>query len=405
MNPFTKYLKQLASEAAAKTEPRPVAKNPFREFGEKLAAEKFAAEMAAYAAAMMNPETIKNRRGAKPGKLRVTRTQKLGDAHWSHTVEGREVAEIENINATFRRLSNLDFEVDEDEPRGVNYLTIEQVERAYEAIMLLHCLGLNFNIWYTCTWRSVELTTDEQVAEAIERHIESLRKWLEYRGAKFHYIWVVERGRERGLHFHVLMHLPKEIPLKKFERQVSQSIFTITGMYPRCPAAKPAKLPKRAKRSKPAKPADPSPNPFADVPIEPIEMDDTMTVKIKQITSVGEQWHLWRYLMKGIHPEEEMHIRGHQRRRRAWIPLARYLGLEKLSYEGRYEGLRFGRSQTLGPDAWAEFEAKHGMPRNPFWTAEKPGELYGRQFLDFARALGNPQPKQPKTGGLDTLEI
>ncbi|RYC33882.1 hypothetical protein D3273_01110 [Lichenibacterium minor] len=383
---------QEMAEAGARAEPEPVATNPFRTLGKKLDDEAYERARVAFYASM-DPEPVKNRRGAKPGRLRVSMHEKLGDAHWSHTVDGREVAEIENINATFRRLSNLDFEVDEDEPQELNYLTINQVQRAYKAMMLLHCMGLNFNIWYTCNWTSVKLTTDEQVAEAVEWQIVLLRKWLEYRGAEFHYIWVVERGEGRGLHMHVLLHLPKEVPLKKFERQVSQTIFTITGMYPRCPAAKPSKRPKRAKRSMSAKPIDPSVNPFADVPIE---VDDTRTVKIERLTSVGEQWHLWRYIMKGIHPEEEMHIRGSRRRSRAWIPLARYLGLEENSHQGQYLGQRFGRSQTLGPEAWRWFKVMYGMPPNPFWTAEKPGELYGRQFLDFAKALGNPQPKPKK---------
>ena len=390
---------------AARAGAEPVANNPFREPA-TMAAFSGAKYDAAYHT-MMNPEPVKNRRGAKPGKLRVSMHEKLGDAHWSHTIDGREVAEIENINATFRRLSDLDFEVDKKELRGLNYLTIEQVERAYEAIMLLHCMGLNFNIWLTCTWASVGLTTDAQVAEAIEWQLVLLRKWLEYKGEEFHYIWVVERGEERGLHFHVLCHLPKEISLKKFERQVSQTIFTITGMYPRCPTAKPSKRPKRAKRSRSAEPAVPPANPFADLTIEPIEVDDTRTVKIERLTSVGGQWICWKYILGGIDPEEEVHIRGSRLRRRAWIPLAQYLGLnpEHVSYQGRYEGLRFGRSQTLGPKAWNRCKAIHGMPHNPFWTAEKPGELYGRQFLDFARAVGNPRPKPPKTGGLDSLEI
>ena len=43
------------------------------------------------------------------------------------------------------------------------------------------------------------------------------------------------------------------------------------------------------------------------------------------------------------------------------------------------------------------------MPRNPFWTADKPAKLYGSQFLNFAKALASPKPKPPKTSGLDSL--
>lgn len=356
MNPF-----QEMADRGGKGEPTPAAVNPFRAGAEKIAAEKAETEMAAYAAAMMNPEPVKHRRAAK--------APKLGGGSLSHDV---------------------DDEIDEDKPRGLNYLTIEQVERAYKAMMLLHCLGLGMNIWYSCTWASVGRTTDEGVADAVERHIESLRKWLSRKGEKFHYLWVVERGESRGLHMHVLMRLPKEIPLKRLERQISRSIRTITHMYPRCPA----KPPKRAKRSKPF---DPSDNPFAGLDIVPIDPDDTKTVHIEPIRSVGEQWHLWRYMMKGADPEEVVYIRGGRDRRPEWIPLPRYLGLEKVSHEGRYEGLRFGRSQALGPEAWDMFEAKHGMPRNPFWTARKSRELYGSQFLNFAKALANPKPK-PKPG-------
>ena len=244
MNVFQEMTDKLAAaaEATARAEPVPAAVNPFREGADKIAAEK--AE-AAYVAAM-NPQPVKHRRGAKPGRLRVTMGPKLGNAHLSHDCYGRELAAIEDVNAELRKKSGLDFEVDEDEPRGLNFLTIEEVERAYKAMILLHCMGLGMNIWYTCTWASVELTTDEQVAKAVERHVESLRKWMSYRGEEFHCIWVVERGENRGLHMHALMRLPKKIPFKKLERQISQSIFTITGMYPRCPARR------RSRRSGPS---------------------------------------------------------------------------------------------------------------------------------------------------------
>lgn len=401
---------QEMANAGARAEPEPVAVNPFREGAEQIAADRAAKKWDVDLAAYLNPEPVKNRRGGKYGRLRITRHEKLGYGHWSHTVEGQQVADIENVNAKLRELSGLDFAVDKSEPRKLNYLTRREMERAYEAIMRLHCMGLNFNIWYTCTWRSVELTTDEQVAEAIEDHIEHLRHWMKDEALKvheepeIHYIWVVERGRKRGLHMHVLLHLPKKIPLRKFEREVSQSIFTITGMYPRCPAPKPAKRIKQIKRSKSAVP---SANPFVDVPIEPIEVDedDTRTVHIDRLTSVGEQWLLFRYLMKGLDPEEEMHVYGDLHRRRKCSPLTRYLGLERVSHEGRYLGLRFGRSRTLCLEAWNEFKAGQKMPPNPLETAKSSEVLYGRQFLDFAKASGHPKPKSGGVKLLRSLEI
>lgn len=245
-----------------------------------------------------------------------------------------------------------------------HYLTLNYLIRSYGAVAFLNCKGKMFNVMYTCTWESMYAgnCSDAKVDAAIKKHIKHIYKWFKYRGEEFFYMWFVERGKKRGLHFHCLLHVPEGL-IPGLKQEVEQSVFTIYGRRARRPG-------KRGKLASLFLP-----------------VDDTKTVDFQINSTVDDQWRRWRYCFEGI----DKHLSVNYVDQPSWKPepIRSYLKLEKMSYQGRYTKQRFGWSSTLlGQKARRAFDKKYGryqkMPNSLLPTVNSD-ELYGSQYLDWSR--------------------
>lgn len=88
------------------------------------------------------------------------------------------------------------------------HITQAQARNLFEAIEFAYGLGLPLNRLTTILWQEADVVGRIQDAQA--RLLERMRKWMQYRGAQPAFVWVVENGREMGLHTHILLHVPSE---------------------------------------------------------------------------------------------------------------------------------------------------------------------------------------------------
>ncbi len=85
-------------------------------------------------------------------------------------------------------------------------ISAAQVENLVQAAGFAALIGLPLNRHLTILWKQANCIG--RVQDIQGRFIERLRKWLEYRGVVPAFVWVVERGRENGLHSHIVVHVP-----------------------------------------------------------------------------------------------------------------------------------------------------------------------------------------------------
>lgn len=78
-------------------------------------------------------------------------------------------------------------------------------------------LALPLNRFVTVDWESAECVGRMQDIQG--RFLERMGKWLRYRNVIPAYLWVIEDGRVKGLHSHILVHVPSE-HLSDFKRKV-----------------------------------------------------------------------------------------------------------------------------------------------------------------------------------------
>ena len=78
-------------------------------------------------------------------------------------------------------------------------------------------LALPLNRFVTVDWESAECVGRMQDIQG--RFLERMGKWLRYRNVTRAYLWVIENERVKGLHSHILVHVPSEY-LSDFNRNV-----------------------------------------------------------------------------------------------------------------------------------------------------------------------------------------
>lgn len=90
--------------------------------------------------------------------------------------------------------------------RATKYLTQKQVERIFEASERAYKNGAPLNRFFTIHYDDYAAIKNPQrfVLSLLER----TRKWLKYRGLPVAYIYVIENGNIKGLHTHILLHIP-----------------------------------------------------------------------------------------------------------------------------------------------------------------------------------------------------
>ena len=96
-------------------------------------------------------------------------------------------------------------------PQPDHYLSLAQVSDATNACAFALSQGTPLNCMISITWRHCPTFVESDAAALQGRLFHRLGKWLKRRGVAFRATWVRERSRGKGLHSHVLLHLPPQL--------------------------------------------------------------------------------------------------------------------------------------------------------------------------------------------------
>jgi hypothetical protein len=97
--------------------------------------------------------------------------------------------------------------------------------KLFNAIALANCLGFILNTRIDITWSLAGVRDDLEVADCQSRLLDWLRRWLARHNCAAYWIWVLERGKRRGLHTHMMVHIPSDLYLERFTRYGSEPPF------------------------------------------------------------------------------------------------------------------------------------------------------------------------------------
>lgn len=87
------------------------------------------------------------------------------------------------------------------------YLTAKQVEAIFQASEKAYSQGTPLNSFVTIQYND---HADPKHPQAIVTGIlERTRKWLQRRGFPVAYVYTIEKAGEKGIHCHILIHIPK----------------------------------------------------------------------------------------------------------------------------------------------------------------------------------------------------
>jgi len=87
-----------------------------------------------------------------------------------------------------------------------DYLTAEQVEKLFTGCERAYALGCPLNRFITIHYDDyADIKRPQKFVTGILEHS---RKWLQRRGLPVAYIYVLENGKYKGIHTHILIHIP-----------------------------------------------------------------------------------------------------------------------------------------------------------------------------------------------------
>lgn len=86
------------------------------------------------------------------------------------------------------------------------YLTPEQVEKIFTACEKAYALDIPLNRFITIHYD--DYADEKRPQKFMTDILEKSRKWLKRRGLPVAYIYVLENGKIKGIHAHILLHIP-----------------------------------------------------------------------------------------------------------------------------------------------------------------------------------------------------
>ena len=101
--------------------------------------------------------------------------------------------------------------------RATATISLKAAENLIMAAGVADQMDLPLNRFVTVDWESAECVGRMQDIQGL--FLERMSKWLKYRNVIPAYLWVIEDGRVKGLHSHILVHVPSE-DLSDFKRKV-----------------------------------------------------------------------------------------------------------------------------------------------------------------------------------------
>jgi hypothetical protein len=226
------------------------------------------------------------------------------------------------------------------------HLNYAEFERAYRAVAFANCRGIVLDTFVTITWRMLGIKTDEAVDRCQARLLADLQRWCDDHRVRPAWVWVLEKGRRRGLHTHMLISIPGTL-VGVFRPWLMTQLPRLTG---------------------------------ADL----ITTKESRTVDIKPLHAegVGAQWSVFRYLFKGLSPR----LVRTDARTGVQVRVHEIAGL-KLNNEGEMVAARCGVAGALEPISIAAWAATHPSlpPVNPA-HANGPNDLYTDTYLRWHEA-------------------
>lgn len=238
-----------------------------------------------------------------------------------------------------RGATQRDYEVIWEYRGASEYLTLDHFDLGYGAVAFANCMGLVLNTWTTIVWASVGITGDFAVAQADRRFRELLRKRLVKRGLPVAWLWVLERSAKRGLHVHLLAHVP-EAHRDWVKRVTEKCVATVAGR-----------------------------------PVVRVPGEKSVLVKARHDRACGPQWFWFRYMMKGIRPGIEL---SDPARPGHFVPLKEIAAMRRMDPQGIVRTQRLGVSRALQRLSQARQCAITGLPEN----ALREGTMHFHQLFD-----------------------
>lgn len=92
-------------------------------------------------------------------------------------------------------------------PSTTTGVTAYDAQKLYFAMAFAAWHSSYLNCHIVVTWSLVGVVADKDVATAHQRLMDLIRRWLQRGGSEGQFVWVIERGRKRGLHSHILLRM------------------------------------------------------------------------------------------------------------------------------------------------------------------------------------------------------
>ncbi len=236
-------------------------------------------------------------------------------------------------------------------------ITEEQFANVYNAVAFANDRGCIMNTHLAVTWSMVGAVHDPQVLNKHERLLEALRKFLtKTLGLPAAcWVWVLEKADGRGLHSHILLHVPTE-SLGRLKDMVKGAVATLTGETP-------------------------------------AKTNEGSAIYIRHDDSFESQWVWFLYFMKGLDFDRAAPEPWQQD---FAIIYGRVLRMPPVA-QGRFRGQRVGTARALGSAARAKANFQSQWDRGQR-TAEQLYISNYQELSTISRGLAS-------FGGQDALPI
>lgn len=245
-------------------------------------------------------------------------------------------------------------------PYESRVLTNEDCTRLYKGVAVANLAGLILNTFVTVSWELTGLSGGSSIRKQQGSFQERIAKWFAYRREqeprfpRYAGIWVNEVGKTLGQHTHYLLHVPPT-HYQLFRHWVARSVAKAT-------------VSTRSSLGMTAK----------GKPLYVTDMKDLGY-------DTDAQWRVFRYMTKGLDPEELVSVF----RERRHMLASEYAGLSVLTDEGLIEGKRCGRSRAISEAAFEAWRNVYNDVMKSAWRSAGPGSLdYGNSFVIRGHILG-----------------
>lgn len=99
-----------------------------------------------------------------------------------------------------------------------HYLTENQVNDLFRAAKVAHETNRELNRFITIHLKDLKNILAQNLVSNI---MEKTRKWLQRKGFEHAHIWVLENGDVKGIHAHILLHIPNHY-IHQYKRQLKK---------------------------------------------------------------------------------------------------------------------------------------------------------------------------------------